>query len=232
LFTKIRKFTPLILVLGIIAFVIFALKNGQDVDTTKDKKTVEKIDKIEGDNLTKLYTGWSTGSTNNKVVLTEFGDFQCPGCGAYYPVIKNLEDKYKDKLKIVFKNLPLVSIHDNAMSAALAAESAGSAGKFWAMYDKLYINQAQWSSLGDPTDVFIGYAKEIGMDSSKMKNDIKNKKYKDKIDDDIGFATALDIGGTPAFFINGERFEPQSKLIVDAQKELEQAIDTAISKNP
>src|SRR5690349_8292607 len=77
------------------------------------------------------------GTEAQKVVLIEYGDFQCPGCGSMYPTVHELTEKYKDKLTFIFRNLPLTTLHPNALAAATAAEAAGLQGKFYEMYDML-----------------------------------------------------------------------------------------------
>ena len=73
------------------------------------------------------------GSESASVTLIEFGDFQCPACGAFHPVLKELLARFPDDLKLEFHHMPLVSIHPNAMAGARAAEAAGMQGKFWEM---------------------------------------------------------------------------------------------------
>src|SRR5215471_7483185 len=84
------------------------------------------------------------GNPNAPVTLEEFGDFQCPSCGSYYPELKKIEAEFGDKLKVIFRELPLLPMHEHALLAAQAAEAAGLQGKFWEMHDKLYENQAKW----------------------------------------------------------------------------------------
>src|SRR6266496_3221598 len=85
------------------------------------------------------------GNPNASVTLEEFGDFQCVSCGGYYPELKKIETEFGDRLRVVFRELPLVPTHQHALFAAQAAESAGLQGRFWEMHDKLHENQATWS---------------------------------------------------------------------------------------
>ena len=92
------------------------------------------------------------------------------------------------------------------MTSAMAAETAGKQGKFWEMHDILYDNQKTWGEkqVADPT-IFVEYAKQIGLDMEKYKNDISTQEIKDRINRDKNEATSLGIQGTPTFFINGEQ---------------------------
>ena len=87
------------------------------------------------------------GNDSHKVVLLEYGDYQCPACASANATVQEIKEKYKDKLTFVFRNLPLVSIHPNARAAASAAEAAGLQGKYWEMHNLLYDNQDSWGSL-------------------------------------------------------------------------------------
>src|SRR5690606_23482420 len=87
------------------------------------------------------------GKADSKVVLIEYGDFQCPGCEKAHRPVKEIKEKYKDEIVFVFRNFPLVTIHPNAKAAAAAAEAASLQGKYWQMHDKLYEGQASWQGL-------------------------------------------------------------------------------------
>ncbi len=144
------------------------------------------------------------GSASAKVTLVEFSDYQCPACGAAYPIIKQIINDYKDKVLFVYRNFPL-SIHQNSKIAAEAAEAAGAQGKYWQMHDMLFENQSAWSSSSNPLDMFTEYAKSIGLDTDKFKNDVEGNKYSDKIKADINDGVSLGVNSTPTFYLNGEK---------------------------
>jgi protein-disulfide isomerase len=146
------------------------------------------------------------GNPEQKVVLIEYGDFQCPGCGAMYQPIKELTEKYKSKLTFIFRNMPLTNIHPNALAAATAAEAAGLQGKYYEMHSKLYENQSAWSSvsLDQRTTVFEGYASQIGLDLNKFKQDISSEAIIKKINLDRSTGTkTFGVDSTPTFVLNG-----------------------------
>ena len=147
------------------------------------------------------------GNAKSKVVMIEYGDFQCPGCGSAYPVITPLTEKYKDQMAFVFRNFPLTQLHPNAMVAAAAAEAAGLQGKYWEMHNKLYENQSSWNTLSPSTraDFFIGYATNLGLNATTFKNDLTSAAVSQKIGYDQALGRKDGVTGTPTFFVDGKQ---------------------------
>lgn len=155
-----------------------------------------------------------------KVTLVEFGDFECPACGAAYPVVTQILDNYKGKITFVFRNFPL-SMHPNAPIAAEAAEAAGAQGKFFDMYNALYQNQGDWGEQKDPKPYLQKYAKVLGLNMDQFNSDINSNKYASKIQQDMNDGNALNVSATPTFFLNGEQITgglpyDQFKVKIDA----------------
>ncbi len=100
-------------------------------------------------------------------------------------------------MRIVWKDFPL-DMHQNAMSAHLAAAAAAKQGKFWEFHDKLFANQEQLN-----LDTYKGYAKELGLDVARFEKDLADPETKKKVDADKAEAQSLGIAGTPGFFVNG-----------------------------
>lgn len=144
------------------------------------------------------------GSESAKIKLVEFGDYQCPACGAAYPVISKILATYKNDTLFVFRNYPL-SIHANSTIAAKAAEAAGVQGKYWQMYDALYQNQSTWSTSNSPIDVFTSYAKTMGLDTEKFKQDVQSNKFDAKIQEDTNDGNSVGVNATPTFYLNGKQ---------------------------
>jgi len=154
------------------------------------------------------------GHANAPVTLEEFADFQCPSCGAYYPELKKIEDEFGDRLRVVFRERPLVPPHEKALMAAQAAEAAGLQGRFWEMHDKLYENQKAWSVATDLVPVFVDYAKQIGLNTDRFLKDLNGEEVAKRIFQDGKRAHALRVEGTPTFFVNGkeakdDQFKPE-----------------------
>lgn len=167
------------------------------------------------------------GNPNAKVTLEEFGDFQCPTCGAFYPEVKKMEEEYGDRLKVIFREFPLVPPHQHALEAAQAAEAAGLQGpdKFWQMHDKLYENQKAWSDVKDVMPAFIDYAKQIGLDTDRFSRDFSGEEVSRRIFQDGKRGHALGVSGTPSFFVNGKELKEFS---IDALRDLvKQAVNGA-----
>ena len=152
------------------------------------------------------------GNPNAPVTLEEFGDFQCPSCGAYYQELKKIEAEYGDRLRVIFRENPLVPTHEHALLAAQAAEAAGLQGedKFWAMHDKLYEDQTTWTQAKDLVPVFVDYGKQIGLNPDQFMKDLNGEKVAQRIFQDGKRSHALNIKSTPSFFVNGnEAKDPQ-----------------------
>jgi len=141
-------------------------------------------------------------NAHSKVTLVEFGDFQCPACGAEYPIVTQLLQTYNGKINFVFRNFPLPQ-HQNAQAAAETAEAAGAQGKFFEMYNMLYTNQNTWGETTNAMDYFTQYAKALHLDMNKFTSDVKGNKYAAKIQADINDGYAVNVNATPTFFLNG-----------------------------
>lgn len=144
------------------------------------------------------------GNVNAPVTIEEFGDFQCGGCGAYHPELKKIEAEFGDRLRVIFRELPLVPTHEHALLAAQAAEAAGLQGKFWEMHDKLYENQVTWTAARDLVPVFVDYAKQIGLNPDQFMKDLNGDKVAMRIFQDGKRAHAFNLKSTPTFFVNGK----------------------------
>ncbi|MES2630626.1 MAG: thioredoxin domain-containing protein [Patescibacteria group bacterium] len=149
------------------------------------------------------------GKEDSKVLFIEYGDFQCPSCGAAYPNVKTLLGEYGDRIAFVFRNFPLTSIHPNAKAAAAAAESAGLQNQYWEMHDLLYANQSSWENLGtsERTDAFVSFANQLGLDTTKFKEDLSNPDVTKKINFDMALGKTNGVSATPTFFLNGEKLD-------------------------
>lgn len=184
-----------VLIVAIAAlFINKSSLNSQPINKEQSKEilTVKKDD-------------WIKGQPNSPITVVEYLDFECEACRVYYPITKRLKEEYGDKVSFVVRYFPLPG-HKNSMTSAMAVETAGKQGKFWEMHDILYDNQITWGEkqITDPA-LFIEYAKQIGLDMEKYKNDIGSQEIKDRINRDKNSATSLGIQGTPTFFINGEK---------------------------
>jgi protein-disulfide isomerase len=144
------------------------------------------------------------GSANAPVTLEEFGDFECPPCGLLHPILKNIESEFGHaKLRIIFREYPLVPTHAHALAAARAAEAAGLQGRFWEMHDMIYENQQAWHEAFDVRPIFEGYGTKIGLDLEQFRRDLTSEIVEHRIFLDGKRAHALGVKGTPTVFLNG-----------------------------
>ena len=140
------------------------------------------------------------GPQNARVTIVEFTDFQCPFCSRVQTTLKQIEEKYPQDVKKVFKQNPL-AMHQDAPLAAEASLAAGAQGKFWEMKDVLFNNQKNLKE-----EDLLRYAQELGLNMEQFKADLTGRKYKEQVDRESKQAAALGATGTPAFFINGRYF--------------------------
>lgn len=165
-------------------------------------------------------------SSSAKVTLVEFGDFQCPACGSYHPLVKQLTGEFKNDLTFVFRNFPLQQ-HKNALPAAYSAEAAGLQHKYWEMHDMIYENQSQWSEADNAQDIFAGYAQKLGLNLEQFKKDLSTDSIKQKVDRDLQDGNTVGVNATPTFFLDSEKLENPSSY--DDFKTL---VKAAILKSP
>lgn len=150
------------------------------------------------------------GNKESKVILIEYSDFQCPACKAYFPLVKQIADTFKDKIAIVYRHFPLPQ-HQNAQKAAYAAEAAGAQGKFWDMHDLLFKNQENWADKSNADEILLSYAKELKLDEEQFKKDKESKAIKEKVNADLSSGQEAQVNSTPSFFLNGEKLDnPQN----------------------
>lgn len=193
--SKMKKYAIWVVVLAIVGFLGYKFVNFLMAPAPQTDPTLLQIND----------TDHIRGNKDAKATLIEYGDFQCPACGAYYPLVKKLETDFPDNLAVVYRDFPLTSIHKNAMNGAKAAEAAGLQDKFWEMHDMLYEKQDEWSNLGDPKDTFAGYAETIGIDKNQFLTDYDSQEVKDKINADIKVANQLGVNATPTFYLNSKK---------------------------
>src|SRR5437868_11954222 len=120
------------------------------------------------------------GPANAAVTLEEFGDFQCPPCGAMEGPLQQIERDYASSLRVIFRNFPF-TIHEHAHEAAYAAEAAGLQGHFWEMHDLLYREQATWANTKEVQPLFESYAGTIGLNVDRFKKDVNSEGVKEKV---------------------------------------------------
>lgn len=164
------------------------------------------------------------GPANAPAHIEEFGDFECPPCAMFHPILEQMEEEFGDKLRVTFREFPLPN-HKHALRAASAAEAAGMQGRFWQMHKLIYEHQNEWKALFDVRPVFDGYAKQIGLDVERFNRDLGGSQVAQRIIMDGKRAQSMGVKGTPTVFLNGREVQFQSlvpeKLRVLIQKEID-----------
>lgn len=160
------------------------------------------------------------GDASAPCTLVEYGDFECPYCGAAYPIVKRVQKHFGKRLRLVFRNFPLGEMHPHAEFAAETAEFAAAHGKFWEMHDLLYENQTH---LGGP--LYEELAKSLKLSTVDLLAALEKRLFMPKVKADFSGGVRSGVNGTPTFFINGQRHDASYEYA-----ELVAAIEAALPK--
>ncbi|AMG82902.1 MULTISPECIES: DsbA family protein [Micrococcales] len=158
---------------------------------------------------------------DGSVTVVEFLDFECEACGAFYPVVEDLRERYDGEITYVIRYFPLPG-HLNSRNAAFAAEAAAQQGRLEEMYRKLFETQAEWGEAPESrASLFRGFAEEMGLDMAAYDSAISDPATVARVDLDYNDGRALGVSGTPTFFVNGdaitlERYDDLETAIVSA----------------
>jgi len=212
------------IVVIIVVVIIAALASGNGAASNSDftATTVPAI--TSADHI--------TGDATSSVSVIEYGDFECPACGEWEPLMEQLRQTYGSRVEFVFRNFPLYQIHPFAMIGAQAAEAAALQGQYWQMHDLLYKDQAQWTANTSltPADVvsqfFNGYAQSLGLNVTQFDTDINSSAVQARVQRDITTGNAADINHTPTFFVNLTQIPNPTGLA-----QFEQVIDAALASS-
>jgi len=157
------------------------------------------------------------------VTVVEFLDFECEACGAFYPIVEDIREKFAGQVTYVVRYFPLPG-HTNSTNAALAAEAAAGQDRFEDMYHRLFETQAEWGeSQESRADLFRGFAEELGLDMAAYDAAIADPETLARVEMDLNEGQALGVSSTPTFFVEGEPLELQQ------WNDLEDAITQALS---
>ncbi len=197
---RIITWASFIIIIGLIIWGLIAaqIKNNREQELAALPGEVVATDHIKG-------------SEGVPVTVVEYGDFQCPACAQYYPIVEQVFSELgTSTARLVFRHFPLQQ-HANAIPAAHASEAASNQGKFWEMYSMLYEKQEEWQGLTDPKETFVSYAKLLGLDTVKFASDMELPETAERVLTDYRGGVSAKVGGTPTFFVNGKQIvTPQS----------------------
>lgn len=197
---------PFYVVLGVVAVVGVGLVLWQMVGG--GTAATEPVPVVISDEELSRVQGISIGRDDAPVVIYEFADFQCPGCGQFAtftaPLIKErLVDT--GQVRYVYYDFPLTQMHGNAFLASRAGRCANDQGRFWDYHDNLYGRQPSWSSLSNPTSYFIDLAGEIGLDEGEFSSCLRSDAHQEEISRNMQLGHMLGVQGTPTLFVNMKR---------------------------
>lgn len=200
--------TIFLIILTAFGFYIYRIvksinSNGLSVPKTSinyaaaNKQTREKFEGVDN---------YWIGAANPKITIVEFGDFACHHTKKSFPKIREIGTKYKNNVKIIFRDMPL---QENSLDLSMAGRCAGEQGLFWLMYDKLFQNQGISGA-----DKLIEMANQIGADTARFADCLKNQKYIKQIQENFSGGEDLGVKGTPTWFVNGVKIEGDVPLSV------------------
>ena len=147
------------------------------------------------------------GPADAPVTLVEYGDYECPYCGAAYPIVKEVQARTGDRLRFVFRNFPITTSHPHAEQAAEAAEAAEAQERFWEMHDVLYESQRHLED-----ENLRAYAEQLGLDVERFGNELAEHVHAPRVREDFMSGVRSGVNGTPTFFINGVRHDDSYEL--------------------
>ncbi len=225
--TGIKKYLPFIIIGAVLALVIVvaAVVFRQPPPSTTAQVSTSPTG-IKREPLPGAQPPHVRGQEGAPVTLEEFADFQCGQCANFHSVLKRIESGYGSRVRVVFRNYPLQTIHKNAFSAARAAEAAATQGRFWQMHDMLYEKQEEWAKSTEPRVQFTEYAKQLGLDLDRFRSDMESERVVARIRADDARARSLGITGTPTVFLNGTELPPERSL---TEEKLRIEIDNALA---
>jgi protein-disulfide isomerase len=160
------------------------------------------------------------GEVGAPITLVEYGDYECPACGAAYPIVKAVQKHFGEKLRFVFRNFPLTKLHPQAESAAEVAEFAAAHARSWEMHDGLYENQDE---LGLP--LYLALAESLDLRAADLTEALEKHSFRPKVRADFSGGLKSGVNGTPTFYINGKRHDGSFELA-----DLVGAIDAALQR--
>lgn len=217
--------TPFYAILGVVvlagvAFLLFQLIGKkqpvtQPVEVVMDQARLNRVQ------------GISVGQPDAPVVIYEFADFQCPGCGQFASLVAPLIKERlvgSGKVRYVYYDFPLIQIHPNAFLASRAGRCANEQGKFWEFHDIIYGQQPNWSSERDPSALFVQYATQAGADAGRFESCLRSDRFAREVSESMQLGQSLGVQGTPTLIVNGRRLGS-----TPSYSELERMVDEAIA---
>ena len=202
------EMTKLYIVLGVVAVVALAavgysVGSGGGGSAATEPVDVEGLDDME--TLIALAQGVSVGDDDAPITIVEFGDYQCPGCGAFAMGVKpqvDLRLVQSGRANFIFYDFPLTTIHPHAFLAARSARCAGDQGKYWEYHSEIFRNQSSWSPQASPIGAFVDYAETVGMDADAFESCVRSDRHADVVTANMRLGYELGVSGTPTVMVS------------------------------
>ena len=195
-----------VIVVGLVAFLVNRARAPDPADAAMVRADSHVLDDAGADAVT----------------VVEFLDFECEACGAYYPVVEELRQKYAGQITYVVRYFPLPG-HFNSTHSAVAAEAAAQQGRFEEMYHRLFDTQSAWGEAQESrADLFRDYAVDLGLDMSAYDAAVADPATEQRVRADFTEGRALGVGSTPTFFVDGQ------PVVIERWNDLETAIQAAL----
>lgn len=203
--------TKLYIVLGVVAVVALAAVGykvgaGGMGDAATEPVEIEGLDNME--TLVQMAQGVSRGDDDAPITVVEFGDYQCPGCGAFATGVKpqiDLQLVESGRVNFIFYDFPLTTIHPHAFLAARSARCAGDQDLYWEYHSEIFRNQSTWSPMPSPIGAFVGYAEAVGADGDAFEACVRSDRHADVVTANMRLGYELGVSGTPTVMISQGR---------------------------
>jgi len=205
-----------IVILAIIGFFVYAIYSLATHTPDVSNLTTDVI--ITADDH-------ALGNPTSSVQLVEYADFQCPGCGAFHPIVKRLTTEYQDRIYYAYRHFPLPQ-HSFAKIMARASEAADKQGKFWEMHDLIFENQTAWALLPSADKTISTFVTKLKLDADQFENDIDSAEVKDTVEADHQGGISYGVNSTPSFLLNGVKI-----ALPRNYEEFKALIDAALANN-
>jgi protein-disulfide isomerase len=205
--SRLTDFAVVATLVGVVVMLAVSIMNKRELQRLTIRLTqleaLAAAPSPQGSILSKVYdvdaaTAPAKGPATAPVTVAFFSEFQCPFCQRATATLDQIEKRYQNRVRFVWKHLPLVGVHSHAMAAAIAAEAARNQGRFWEYHDKLFANQERLEA-----NDLRRYAQDLGLDLVRFDKDRADQALMTKVQADMAEATTLGVRSTPTFFING-----------------------------
>ena len=158
------------------------------------------------------------GPASAPVTIIEYGDFECPSCGQAHAAVKIILERFADRVRLVFRHYPQISIHPHAEMAAEAAEAAGAQGRFWPFHDVLFEHQEHLKERH-----LRQYGERLGLDLERYDYEMNDHVYLQRVQEHVRSGELLGIRAMPTFYVNGMLTDVSFGL-----KHLEEAVERVL----